>query len=71
MTKKTESIILENKDGQRLRIYRVENTEDKALTFCIGLEGEGQDHFAFYPEDAVDITSAIDTIVDSFTQQGE
>ena len=71
MTKKTESIILENKDGQRLRIYRVENTEGKDLTFCIGLEGEGQDHFTFYSEDAVDITSAIDTVVDSFAQQGE
>ena len=34
MTKKTESIILENQDGQRLRIYRVENTEGKDLTFC-------------------------------------
>ena len=71
MTKKTESIILENKDGQRLRIYRVENTEGKDLTFCIGLEGEGQDHFTFYQEDAVDITSAIDTGVDSFAAQGE
>ena len=68
MTKKTESIILENKDGQRLRIYRVENTEGKDLTFCIGLEGEGQDHFTFYPEDAGDITSAIDTVVDSFAE---
>jgi hypothetical protein len=61
MRTKIESIILENKEGQRLRIYQVEGSN----TFCIGLESDS-DHFSFAIEDAAIITDAINKVVDSF-----
>jgi hypothetical protein len=61
MKKQTESIVLENESGQRLRIYKVDGVDK----FCIGLEGE-TDHFEFEVKDAEEITRAIDIVVDSF-----
>jgi|CXWL01.1.fsa_nt_gi hypothetical protein len=61
MKKQTESIVLENKTGQRLRIYKVDGSD----TFCIGIEGES-DHFEFQSRDADEIKAAIGVIVDSF-----
>ena len=61
MIKQIESVILENKTGRRLRIYKVENSN----SFCIGLE-DGNDHFEFEVGDAEEITNAINVVVDSF-----
>lgn len=61
MKKQIESIVLENKTGQRLRIYKIENSN----SFCIGLEDDG-DHFEFEAGDAEEITNAIDAVVASF-----
>ena len=55
--KQTESIVLENKQGQKLRIYRVEGSD----TFCIGLEDD--EHFEFEAGDAEVITKSINTVV--------
>ena len=55
--KQTESIVLENKLEQKLRIYRVEGS----ATFCIGIEDE--DHFEFEAGDAEVITKSINTVV--------
>ena len=62
MKTQTESLILTNDEGQVLRIYKVENTEN---AFCIGLDG-ADDHFSFKAEDADELTNAISTVVDSF-----
>ena len=59
MKKIIESVVLENKNGQRLRIYKIENGN----TFCIGLEGES-DHFEFEANEADDICNAIGKVVD-------
>jgi hypothetical protein len=37
MIKRIDSIILTNKEGQSLMIYKMENSS----SYCIGLEGEG------------------------------
>ncbi len=58
MKKQTESIVLENKDLQRLRIYKVEGGD----TFCIGIEGENE-HFEFMASDAQEIKKSIDEVV--------
>ena len=63
MKKEYETVILTNDEGQRLRIYKIENTDDD---FCIGLEGEGQDHFCFRASEAEMITDAINTTVDQY-----
>lgn len=60
MKKQIESIVLENKTKQRLRVYRVENADK----FCIGTD-DG-DHFVFEASDADDITCAINEVVESF-----
>ena len=57
-----ESIVLENRDGQRLRIYKVDNAEDD---FCIGLEGEDQDHFNFKACDMAPLLRSIKYIVNA------
>jgi hypothetical protein len=59
MKKIIESVVLENKIGQRLRIYKIENGDN----FCIGIEGES-DHFEFEAPEADDICSAIGNVVD-------
>ena len=59
MKKIIESVVLENKNRQRLRIYKIENGN----TFCIGLEGEN-DHFDFEANEADDICNAIGKVVD-------
>jgi hypothetical protein len=59
MKKIIESVVLENKNGQRLRIYRIEG----GSTFCIGIEG-GDDHFEFEENEADDICNAIGKVVD-------
>lgn len=60
MKKQIESIVIENKNKHRLRIYRVEHTDK----FCIG--SEDGEHFVFEAGDADDITSAINEVVESF-----
>ena len=60
MKKEIDSVVLVNKAGQRLRIYKVEGTN----TFCIGLEG--QDHFEFEANTHNEIIDAICMVVDSF-----
>ena len=62
MKKQIESIILENKNKQRLRIYKCENSN----SFFVGLE-DAEDHFEFDIESAEEITQAINQIVDSFS----
>ena len=62
MKKQIETIILENKSKQRLRIYKIENSN----SFCIGLEDDEADHFEFEAADAEEITKAINSVVDSF-----
>ena len=57
MKKQIESIVLQNKVGQILRIYKVENSD----TFCIGQEDA--DHFEFTVEEAEEIVIAINTVV--------
>ena len=59
-----ETLILTNKNGQRLRIYKIEDTDDD---FCIGLEGDGQDHFYFKASEAEIITEAINKTVDQYS----
>lgn len=61
MKTQTESLILTNAEGQVLRIYKVENTDND---FMIGLDGS--EHFSFRSEDAKALTRAIDLVVDSF-----
>ncbi len=63
MKKQTESMVLENKEGLRLRIYKVEG--DGPISFCIGVDGD-ETHFEFGAGDAEQITAAIDVVVDSF-----
>lgn len=63
MIVQTESVILTNGDGQKLRIYKVEG--NGIPVFCIGIEGS-EDHFSFNAGEAEEITRAIDTVVDSF-----
>jgi hypothetical protein len=63
MKKEYETVILTNDEGQRLRIYKIENTGDD-FYIGIGLEGEGQDHFFFRASEAEMITNAINTTVD-------
>jgi len=61
MRKQIEVIILENKAGQRFRIYKVEN----ANLFCMGLEGDN-DHFEFETSEAKEIIESVESVVDSF-----
>ena len=65
MKKEYETVILTNDEGQRLRIYKIENTGDD-FYIGIGLEGEGQDHFCFRASEAEMITNAINTTVDQY-----
>ncbi len=60
MKQEIESIVLENKGGQRLRIYRVEGSCDE---YCIGLDGES-DHFVFTAEESVIIRESIERVID-------
>jgi len=53
----TESMILENKQKQRLRIYKVEG----GTTYCIGVEGE--EHFEFEAKEAAEICQTINRVV--------
>ena len=62
MKTQTESIILTNDQKQKLRIYKVENSNE----FCIGLE-DAEDHFVFESRDAEEITKAINVVVNSFS----
>ncbi len=57
----TEGIVLENKSKQRLKIYKINDSD----SFCIGLEGENE-HFEFMGSDADEITNSINIIVNSF-----
>lgn len=61
MHKEIESVVLHNKHGQQLRIYKVENSSDE---FCIGLDGH-QDHFIFKYSEYENITNAIVEVCES------
>ena len=63
MKKQIESIILENTNGQRLRIYKVDG--NRPLSFCIGVEGD-ETHFEFTVDDAETIVAAINSVVAEF-----
>jgi len=56
-----ESVVLTNNEKQRLRIYAVENAATPE--FCIGVDGDGQDHFSFSANDSKAIINAIIDIV--------
>ena len=55
-----ESLILANKAGERLRIYRVEGGKDE---FCIGSADDPAGHFTFHAADCDELCNAIRKIV--------
>ena len=55
-----ESLLLENKSGERLRVYKVEGGKDE---FCLGSADDPDGHFSFRASDAEDICNAIHKIV--------
>ncbi|NCQ52047.1 hypothetical protein GW796_09160 [archaeon] len=63
MKTQTESIILTNKEGQQLRIYKLEG--EGPLLFCLGIDGDSE-HFRFSADDAEYITKEVDVVVNSF-----
>lgn len=63
MKSQTESIVLTNNKGTRLRIYKIEG--DGPIGFCIGVEGDAE-HFEFLGGDADEIIKAINTVVSSY-----